>query len=131
VKGVTSDILINVCGSANSTEPGACLAKVYTHSTLQYEQGASEALCKSKDALAKLGCVSSLRKQYVSLEDVEGCVGETRVVSSVKVIYFVSEDYKQEATSGKIFSLRFQLFDQYVYSSTVHVRLNRFISYYF
>lgn len=80
---------------------------------MQFQEGAAVKLCKAKDAMSKLGCLQNLRKQYITLHDVGSCVGESRVVSGVKVIHFMSEDYKQEATAGKMFSLHFQLFDQW------------------
>ena len=70
-------------------------------------------LCKSKNAMAKLGCLKSLRKQFVSVEDAQSCIKQERVISGLKVVYFLSEDDKQEATAGKRFSLRLKLYDQW------------------
>lgn len=108
-----SALLIDVCSTASSAEPGTCIAKAFSHGSIQFQTGAIAALCKAQEPMSRLGCVASLRKQHVSLGDVLGCVGEARVISGVKVTHFMTEDFKKEATAGKLFSLRLELFDQW------------------
>ena len=106
-------MLIDICSTATSADAGTCLAQVHDPGQTRFEDGAVKLLCKSKDAKAKLGCLKALMKQYISLDDVRSCVSQDRVVSGLKVAYFLSEDDKQEATAGKRFSLRFKLYDQW------------------
>ena len=112
-KGISSSLLIDVCSSALSADAGTCLARLHDPGQTRFEDGAVKLLCKSKDAMAKMGCLKALRRQYLSLDDVRSCVSQDRVVSGLKVAYFLSEDDKQEATAGKRFALRFKLFDQW------------------
>jgi hypothetical protein len=63
---------------------------------MQFTTDAAIALCKARESMSKLGCLTALRKTYISVVEVDACVGERRVVSGVKVMHFISEDFKQE-----------------------------------
>lgn len=112
-QGLPSSILIDVCAGAVSSEPGVCLSKAFGHAHLSFQAGAIQLLCKAKASMSKLGCLGTLRKQHITMSDVDECVGEERVVAGVKITQFISEEGKQQATAGRRFALKMLLFDQW------------------
>lgn len=112
---ITPKTLVDTCAQAADKAPGTCLSKLTTHSAQKFvfDAAVPAKLCKLAEPQAVLSCLEGMHKHTVAVDDVDICLREKRVVSSLRVNKLLTEDNDIEVTAGRRFLLWFDLFDQW------------------
>lgn len=118
------DLLKSVCSSAVHSSAGKCLAKVFSYPSAQlvFDSNVPIQMCKMVNPIGLFGCIENLRKRLITIEDIKSCKDVKRMPTSVVINKIISHDNAPFVTSGKRFSLRCTLMDQW------GGEMNRYIS---
>lgn len=112
---ITPKTLVDTCARTADKAPGACLARLTTYSSQKFifDAAVPARLCRLPEPLAVIACLEGTRRHMVTVDDVDLCLSEQRVLTSLRVTKMLTEDNDVEVTAGRRFLLWFDLFDQW------------------